>query len=120
MAAKDLEDIDFIVNRASIVLHDRIFTELDGETLQELEYDDLGAHLMGQDMRRTMGAAEASSLAAIIDTSILCPPEYLALGRTVKSSNLDSSIARFEALRAGLLHARRHEEPGANGHQRTR
>jgi predicted nucleotidyltransferase len=81
--ATDLRDIDYVLENASVALHDRVFDELPPEVLRELDYTELGPRLLALDVARMTEAAEVAQLIAIIDECVLTPPDYTHLSGRV-------------------------------------
>jgi predicted nucleotidyltransferase len=100
--SKDLSDLIYIFANGSYVLMDRVYKELNFE-LTELDFDQLGPFLLGQDVNRIVPQSERDALIAILEKQILEPPDYSALSRLIQGEELDRSIARFEAFRRGMV-----------------
>ena len=101
-AAKDLQDLLLVLGGTSDELRGRIYEELDSEVLVDLPYEQLGPLLLGRDMAAMLPELERDALLAVLDATILTPPDYRRLAIADRSGDLERWIGWFEALRAGL------------------
>jgi len=101
-AAKDLQDLLLVLEGASDELGGRIYEELAPDVLVDLPYEQLGPLLLGRDIAAMLPWREREALLAVIDASILTPPDYERLAIADRSGHLGQWIGLFEALRVGL------------------
>ncbi len=100
---KDIDDLVYILTNASDAFQSRLYDELPGEAIQELDYAQLGPYLLGLDVASLITAAERESLTDLLEQYLITPPDYRALSGIARGERLELSIACFEAFRSGLV-----------------
>lgn len=105
LRSSDLGDLNYILTNASDALIERIYAELTPALIEAVNYPELGPYLLGREIVTTVRPDEIEELIAIIDGYILAAPDYALLSRMASSSELEGTIARFEAFKRGLKDA---------------
>ena len=105
LRSSDLGDLNYIFVNASDAFIERIYAELTPALIEVLDYPELGPYLLGREVATTVRPKEVGKLTAIIDKYILAAPDYAVLSRLAGLSELEGTIARFEAFKRGLKDA---------------
>lgn len=99
--SSDLSDLGYILTNATDVLGERVYNELEPELLEDLDYDELGPHLLGRDVASIVQSDERDRLNDIVLSRILTS-DYMALSRAVSTAELPRAARCFKAFAGGL------------------
>ena len=102
LRSSDLGDLNYIFANASDAFTQRIYAELTPALIEALSYPELGPYLLGREVAVTVRPNEVEKLTTIVDGYILAAPDYAVLSRLAGLSELEGTIARFEAFKRGL------------------